>query len=84
MEEYCLLYGKNGELILISGALCWSVQVVAGINPALIAGRVYLLFKGESKPGSRAILRGDGAGGLIPSHDAEVGYELTGLQLILL
>lgn len=85
MEEYCCLYGKNGRLmILIPGALCRSVQVVTGVSPALI---VYLLFKGESKPGSRPVLRGGGVGGLILSHDAEVaekGCELTRLQLILL
>lgn len=44
--------------MLISGALCWSVQVVAGMNPALIAGRVSLLFKGKNKPDFTVSLRG--------------------------
>lgn len=54
MEEYGLC-DANWALILISGALCWSVQVVAGIKTALIAGRGYLLLKGQLLRASLAV-----------------------------
>lgn len=54
-----LLAWQTEEPLLISGALGWLVQVVAGTNPALTAGGGHLLSRGESRTGSRTILRGE-------------------------
>lgn len=62
-----LLVWKTEEPLLISGALGRLMQAMAGINPALTAGELHLLSKGESRLGSRAIPRERGFEGQFPA-----------------